>query len=63
MADSTWMEGYAADPNCRYCDGTGVFYGSVCACGCLAHATTGALATNKELEVLTKRWAAENPDG
>ena len=24
----------AANPNCRYCDGSGIFYGNVTACGC-----------------------------
>jgi hypothetical protein len=24
----------AAEPDCRYCDGTGIFYGNVTICGC-----------------------------
>lgn len=26
-----------ADPDCRNCDGTGIFYGNVCLCGCVNH--------------------------
>ena len=55
-----WMIGWKPDPNCRSCDGSGVFYGNVCPCGCLRSEANGNLVTEAEHAELTKAFEAEN---
>lgn len=60
MSTPTWMIGWKADANCRNCDGTGVFYGNVCPCGCLTSEADGRSPTTDEFVEMSTQFEKEN---